>query len=102
MSSPLPLPEPLGLAFGSGVGRVSEEALAVRCPLELALEAAPQAYVLLTLRGWDGEAALFIQRQVTVRVRVLVCRDTCVGETFGMKVGEAPGGRARKVEPPQE
>lgn len=36
------------------------------CPLELALEAAPQAYVLLTLRGWDGEAALFVQRQVTV------------------------------------
>lgn len=38
-----------GLAFGSGVGRVSEEAFAVCCPLELALEAAPQAYILLTL-----------------------------------------------------
>lgn len=39
----------MGLAFGSGVGRISEEALAVCCPLELALEAAPQAHVLLTL-----------------------------------------------------
>ena len=36
------------------------------CPLELALEAAPQAHVLLTLRGRDGEAVLFIQRQVAV------------------------------------
>lgn len=33
--------------FGSGVGRVSEEAFTVCRPLELALEAAPQAYVLL-------------------------------------------------------
>lgn len=67
-------------------------------PLELALEAAPQVDVLLALRGRDGEAALFIQREVTVRVRVLVCRDmVCVGEMFGTKVGEAPGGRASRA-----
>lgn len=72
----------------------------MRRPLELALEAAPQANVLLALRGWDGEAALLIQRQVTVRVRVLVWRNmVCWGDIW-MKVGEVAADSTRKAEPP--
>lgn len=59
----------------------------MRRPLELALEAAPQAHVLLALRGRDGEAALLVQGQVAVRIRVLVWREVC-GEIFGKRVGE--------------